>query len=235
MNTWLLGVAFVAASSDLQIADKYFKAHREGRTSREILSTQENLDAAAVAPGVRQSRGLDFDSLPPLDSNWSVEVQLTRPPRGIPHPRSIDEAQAVFKSDLRVDYRVIERVLGPMPQWRVELSCSEWAAGLKWQQEFSQSGTQLVSHVRPCRENMCGPWRRWNGQEVFPTAGRQEIPSGFQAPLFLSLEAKSGSLWQSEDFFGREVGVDWREQSFWPERMWSAQGEARLVRSRGAS
>jgi hypothetical protein len=151
-----------------------------------------------------------------------VEVRLARPELR-PLPKS---------ADLKVDYEVIEAELGPVARWVVRLTSASWAEGLSWEQmrvEGLASG-RVDSRIRPCREGLgCGPWRTLSSEEAIPTAGEHRMSLGIQAPIFVWGDAGS-ARWEEEDFFGRSLGWEWSWGAPWPERLWNAQAEVRLVR-----
>lgn len=214
LSLYLMFAAF-AVPAELGIAQRYFSARQAPGASMAAL---QGVPAASL-------RGARFEG-----ARWGMDVYLARPPR--PVPRNLPP-----RPDLRVDYSVEELTHGPVFRLVVRLSSSAWVrSGVSWEQEFVEaaSGGPARSRIRPCSAQECGPWRDWEHGRVVPTAGRHELPIGIQAPLFLPI-GWFAPRWQGEDFFGREAGLVWDEGSPWPQRLWNAQGEARMSPARGGA
>ena len=217
----LLNAAGVDASPELQLAQRYF-SRRQGHLPSGTLRLLQGgaLDPASL-----------FDFLPPTDSRWQGKVSLARSPT--PASRN----QAVERHDIVLNYRVIQRIRGPIPYWRVRVESPVWGGGLGWEQEIL--GEDFRSRIRVCKGSECTEWRDFDSEGAVPTAGSEAGGSvgdqGLQALIFLpsrSLRAAlpdgSGGLrWEGEDFFGRSLGWEWSKGNPWPARLWSAQGEVR--------
>jgi len=212
----------LAATPDLELAQRYF-ANRHLPTKG--LSTQA---AALLEQGWAKFGSVPHGSGQRVAADWWVGVTLARPPRfGAP--------EGSRKFDLKVRYHLAVTTSGPVQQSVVVLTSPSWPEGLRWEQEWAGK----ISRVRPCQQQSggtkCGPWRNWDAQSVIATAGEADLPVGIQAPLFLPApfallaSANETSSWKSEDFFGREFGLTWQKGAAWPDRMWNAQGETRLL------
>lgn len=216
----LLSSAAADASSELQLAQRYFKRRVEqGRSEMRMLQ------------GVEGDPAVLLELLPPKDSHWQARVSLARSPAPTSQPKVAE------RSDLILDYRVVERIQGPVPYWRVRVESPAWGGGLAWEQEIL--GDEFRSRIRVCKAVDCTEWRNFDAQDAVPTAGNEAGGSaadhGLQALIFLPSRSLSQALqdgrgglhWEGEDFFGRSLGWEWSKGSPWPTRLWSAQGEVR--------
>ncbi len=219
----LLPSAGVSASPDLQLAQRYFKQ----RIDRGLIERE-----ASGGLIMRAASGGDFfdpfELLPPPGAVWTAEVSLSRAPR----VRSVPG-----RADLVLLYRVLERVRGPVPYWRVRAESDAWGRGVAWEQEIF--GDDFRGRIRICQLLQCSPWRDFDADAAVPTggieAGGAATDRGLQVPIFLpsrslgqaTRDGRGALRWEGEDFFGRTLGWEWPEGKPWPGRLWSAQGEVR--------
>jgi hypothetical protein len=173
-----------------------------------------------------------------VGTHWQVEVRLVRPDsrRGtgaVEGQTAGPIRELPPKADLKVNYEVIERELGPVPRWVLRISSEKWPDGISWEQMLAGSHWQ-ENWIRPCQVGSgCSAWRRFSAEDAIATAGRLGFAYGIQAPIFL--QGNPGlTEWTSEDFFGRPQGWKWPSGLPWPETLWNAQGESRLSEREGA-